>query len=277
MQNQPIQEQAKPESKKIRFSKKYLLAGVSTVAVATAIITLIPSGHKPDSQTASVAAANLAENTNPVSSTDGYNITAASTTPTIVTNGTGSASAVDGQSSTTGSASQPQPASASPNPSMNDELSAIAAQIATMQNSLAANPNNVQLIRKQFYSLIYQMKNLISESDSDLSQEIQSSAQTLASQLNGMQSQLTNIQQLSQPGGYIDPSNLPFTIQFIDNVSGQPVVSVNYNSLLTPVSVGESLAGWTLVSADYASQYAVFQNSKDQLVKTGNNAASGGN
>jgi spore coat protein CotH len=145
-----------------------------------------------------------------------------------------------------------------------------------MQNSLATNPSNVKQIKKTLNSVVYQIKSMISESDDGLSAQIQNSSQTLASELDGMKGQLTNIQQLSQPGSYIDPSNLPFTVQFIDNVSGQNVVTVSYNNLLTPLSVGESLAGWTLVSSDYASQYAVFQNSKDQLVKASNTAAGQG-
>ncbi len=276
MQNEPIQQDNIEAKPKFKPSKKHLAIGVGTVAVAAAIALVVPSG-KPGNQQASVAAANAAENTNPVSNnTDGYKITSSASAlqPNITTNGATSSTA----DNTTPGNSAPtlQPASASPTESINDQLGSIAAQISSMQNSLTNNPSDVKVIKKTLSSVIYQIKNMISESDEGISDQIQNSAQTLASQLDGMKGQLTNIQQLSQPGGYIDPSNLPFTVQFIDNVSGQAVVTVSYNNLLTPVSVGESLAGWTLVNADYASQYAVFQNSKDQLVKASNTAASAG-
>jgi len=266
---EPVQvdETEQPKKKfKFTFTKKHLLVGVSTVAVATAIVALLPS-PKHDSQTASVTAVNQAEDANPVSSTDGYTITGAKTSPSN-NNNIGGAPDVNGQSSTTG-ALVPQPTSAS-------ELDSISEQLQSIQSALNTNgsADNIKEIKTALGSVVSQVKDLVAESDSDISAEIQNSSQTLALQLNGMKGQLTNIQQLSQPGGYVSASNLPFTVQFIDNVAGQSVVTVNYNNLLTPISVGESLAGWTLSNADYASQTAVFQNSKDQLVKASVNVGS---
>ena len=283
--------------KQLKVSRKHLMVGACAVAVATAIVMVVPSG-KPANQNASVAAANQAENTSQANQADGYKITTSNnTTPTAAASGGVSANSStynnnNGSTVSEGSvitAENPQPASAissiaTPPPSAALEgagqLNSISAQLQSIQDALNTNGadgsvKEIKGIKTQLNSVLFQVKGMILESSDNVDQTIQSSSQALASQLSDMKGQLSNIQQLSQPGGYIDPSNLPFTVQFIDSVSGQNVVTVSYNNLLTPLSVGESLAGWTLTSADYASQYAVFQNAKDQLVKAGNNAAIG--
>lgn len=284
--------------KRLQVTRKHLLGGACAVAVATAIAVVVPSG-KASNHNASVAAANQAENVSPGSNADGYTITTSN-------NATPSASASGGVSANGGTnnnnngspvsessvitAENPQPASAissiaTPPPSAALEgagqLNSISAQLQSIQDALNTNGadgsiKEIKGIKTQLNSVLFQVKGMISESSDNVDQTIQSSSQALASQLSDMKGQLSNIQQLAQPGGYIDPSNLPFTVQFIDSVSGQNVVTVSYNNLLTPLSVGESLAGWTLTSADYASQYAVFQNAKDQLVKAGNSVAGQG-
>ena len=111
------------------------------------------------------------------------------------------------------------------------------------------------------------IKSMLDESSGNITAAIQASSQNLQSQLSGMKGQLNTIQAFSQAGNYIDPSNLPFNVAAIDNVAGQNVVTVRYQHLLTPVSVGDSLAGWTLTTADYSSQTAVFKNSTGEFVK----------
>ena len=286
-QNNPEAQNLPSPKKRLKVTRKHLMVGACAVAVATAIVMVVPSG-KPGNQNASVAVANQAEN----ASNDGYKITTG-TTPTAAEAGGGVSASSTSNGSTVESSSilaVPQPASAissiaTPPPSAALEgagqLNSISAQLQSIQDALNTNGadgsiKEIKGIKTQLNSVLFQVKGMISESSDNVDQTIQSSSQALASQLTDMKGQLSNIQQLSQPGGYIDPSNLPFAVQFIDSVSGQNVVTVSYNNLLTPLSTGESLAGWTLVSADYASQYAVFQNAKDQLVKAGNNVAGQG-
>ena len=249
-----------PKSK-FKFNKKHLLAGVAAIAVIVIIFALIPSkSDKAVDHDVSVSAVNQAENAN--TGTDGYKINNENASTPVPQNQNSTASTSSLQTSTPTSVS--------------DQLNSINAQLQSIQSALGHKaPGSLKDIKAQLNSVVYQIKDLISESNSDISQQIQDSSQTLQTELSGMKGQLTNIQQLSQPGSYIDASNLPFVVQFIDNVSGQNVVTVKYNNLLTPLSVGESLAGWTLINADYSSQYAVFQNTKDQLIKVNNNNAQG--
>lgn len=251
------------KSIQFKWSKKHAVIGLVALLVALIFAFILPS-HKGVDHGVNASAVNQAEDSGSSSNMDGYNInTGASTASLPVTApGTSQSSAPNIAAAPTGVA---------------DQLNAITTQLQTIQTSLnSSTPANIKEIKSQLNSVVYEIKDMIAASDSNISQQIQSSSQSLQTEMDGMKGQLTNIQQLSQPGAYIDPSNLPFTVQFIDAVSGQNVVTVRYNNLLTPLSVGESLAGWTLVSADYASQYAVFQNSKDQLVKAGNNSATTG-
>lgn len=52
----------------------------------------------------------------------------------------------------------------------------------------------------------------------------------------------------------------------IDSIEGQPVVSANYDYKTVALSVGFSLAGWSLEKADYGRQRAEFINPKHQHV-----------
>lgn len=251
------------KSIQFKWSKKHAVIGLVALLMALIFAWILPSHRELDPGVNS-SAVNQTENSGLSSSTDGYNINS-------------SAAATAGLSTTTTGVIQNSAGQNGAPSGIADQLNAITTQLQTIQASLnSSTPANVKEIKSQLNSVVYEIKDMIAASDSNISQQIQSSSQSLQTEMNGMKGQLTNIQQLSQPGSYIDPSNLPFTVQFIDAVSGQNVVTVRYNNLLTPLSVGESLAGWTLVSADYASQYAVFQNSKDQLVKAGNNSATTG-
>ena len=281
MQNKLIQKLVSGDS------RKYLLTGTAALAVSLVVFSLWPSSnHKAIDHHVSASAVNQVENSGQTvdSSTDGYAINGQNSVPAV----TAAASAVGssalqpaGATASIASASTLGTGALKPAGAplgVTGQLSSINAQLQSIQATLTGDnsPTSKQL-KAEIYSVEYAVKDLISMSENNITQQIQSSSQTLQTELSGMKGQLTNIQQLSQPGSYIDPSNLPFTLQFIDSVSGQNVVTVSYNNLLTPLSVGEALAGWTLINADYGSQFAVFQNAKDQLVKVGtNNAAVAG-
>lgn len=255
-------------TKKFKFTKKQIIIGVSAAAAALIIILMLSTISGTPSPSASVVAVNQAENANP-NPGDGYKITTdVNATLRQVAAGSQTSNNVPTQSGS-------QPSSAVIG--MSDQLTQISTQLQTIQDDLGSgDTNNIKAIKTELNSVICQMKELITQFSDNFSQQLTNFSTSVGSQFAGVKDQLNVIQQLSQPGNYIDPSNLPFSVQNIDSVSGQPVVTVSYNKLLTPISVGESLAGWTLISADYASQCAVFQNSKAQLVKAGNNAITQG-
>ncbi len=66
---------------------------------------------------------------------------------------------------------------------------------------------------------------------------------------------------------YLEASVLPFHVISVDVIAGQPYVSVEYASHVSPLAVGDSLTGWRVTSADYDSGVAEFANEKNQSVK----------
>jgi chaperonin cofactor prefoldin len=67
--------------------------------------------------------------------------------------------------------------------------------------------------------------------------------------------------------GYLDPKVLPFHVISLDVISEQPFVSIDYDHHLTPLTIGDSMAGWQITSADYSSGEVEFKNDHNQYVK----------
>jgi ABC-type multidrug transport system fused ATPase/permease subunit len=65
---------------------------------------------------------------------------------------------------------------------------------------------------------------------------------------------------------YLDADVLPFHVVAVDVISGQRYVSVNYADHVTPLALGETLAGWRLTQADFDSYSCEFINEKNQYV-----------
>ncbi len=66
---------------------------------------------------------------------------------------------------------------------------------------------------------------------------------------------------------YLEVNALPFHVISIDIISGQPYVSVDYENHISPLSVGDSLAGWKIESVDYDSYIVQFINEHNQYIK----------
>ena len=65
---------------------------------------------------------------------------------------------------------------------------------------------------------------------------------------------------------YLDADILPFHVVAVDVISGQRYVSINYADHVTPLALGETLAGWRLTQADFDSYSCEFVNEKNQFV-----------
>jgi len=66
---------------------------------------------------------------------------------------------------------------------------------------------------------------------------------------------------------YLNESRLPFHIISIDIIGNEPYVSINYENHVFPLAIGDQLADWNLLEADYDSGTAEFVNEKNQHVK----------
>lgn len=71
---------------------------------------------------------------------------------------------------------------------------------------------------------------------------------------------------------YMNTEALPFQVTNLDLISGQAYVTVNYQNHVIPIGIGDSLATWKMIDADYGSQTAEFANKKGQYVRVAINA-----
>lgn len=97
----------------------------------------------------------------------------------------------------------------------------------------------------------------------NVSQQVISMHTDVNSQMEEMRNTLAN--NISKH--YLDSHLLPFQVLSVDVISGQPFVSINYAHHITPLMVGDSLAGWQITAADYASGVVEFKNAKDQYIQ----------
>lgn len=72
---------------------------------------------------------------------------------------------------------------------------------------------------------------------------------------------------VSQSKDYLDPKVLPFHIISIDMLAEQPFISIDYNHRITPLTLGDSLAGWRITQANYERGYVEFKNTNNKYVK----------
>ena len=132
------------------------------------------------------------------------------------------------------------------------QISDIGSQIQTLKD----NPQNSA-----------EFQNGLEKISSDSEKEVQA----LNSLRDDMNSQMDELKKAvnSDPNArqYLDAKELPFKVVAIDVIAQQPFASVSYDNHMIPMAVKDPLAGWTLVSADYATATAEFKNSKDQYVK----------
>jgi hypothetical protein len=66
---------------------------------------------------------------------------------------------------------------------------------------------------------------------------------------------------------YLDLNALPFHVLSVDMIAGLPYVSVDYSNHVSPLTVGDWLAGWQVVAAYNEAGVAEFVNDKNQYVK----------
>lgn len=92
--------------------------------------------------------------------------------------------------------------------------------------------------------------------------------QKIATDIDDRFSHLENtVASNSQVKSYLDKKALPFQVISIDVMAEQPFVSVNYAHHTLPLGIGDSLAGWKVVHADYGAVDAEFVNDQGQTVK----------
>ena len=146
-------------------------------------------------------------------------------------------------------------------------LKDISDQLVTIRNRLdESGATNFATINRQLASLISEMKELSSESNKMITQQIQKSTAQLKRQLVLINLELSRLQQEQKKIKYLKPAALPFQIISIDNIQQNNVVTLNYNNTTFPIGIDSYVAGWKLIRADFTEQQAEFVNKKSQHV-----------
>ena len=153
-----------------------------------------------------------------------------------------------------------------PENSVGIQLTDISVKLANVEHRLSSQKPVVNLdpIRTEISQLASQTKSLAEKSNEMFSQEIQDSTQELNQQLTVIKNELQKLQQEQHRIRYISANTLPFKVMHIDNIQQNNVVTVEYNHTIFPMELGDYLAGWKLISADFTNQKAEFINDKQQ-------------
>jgi hypothetical protein len=147
---------------------------------------------------------------------------------------------------------------------MDSKISAVVAEqinsIRSQLDRLAATQDNAK---------VGKLSHELTEIEKDVtgvakSVELQKIAADMAIHLDDLEKIVVSSNHVKQ---YLEAKVLPFQVISIDVISQQPFVSVDYEHHVMPLGVGDSLAGWKIVSADYAAVEVELKNNQGQDVK----------
>lgn len=125
---------------------------------------------------------------------------------------------------------------------------------------------NLDPIKDQISKLALKTKSLSEHSNEIISKQIENNTNKMLNKLSIIKAKLEKLQNEKKRNVYLKSDNLPFEVISIDNIERQNIITVSYNHKIFPLDVNDYLAGWKLISADFASQKCEFINNKKQHV-----------
>lgn len=153
------------------------------------------------------------------------------------------------------------------NVALNNRLNDMRSELAELATNTKSSLSYQHALNNMSANLAAIQKNLNGVAQNSavqhVSHQIVSMNQDVDSQFLDVKREIAN----SQNKDYLDPNVLPFRVISIDVISNQPFVSIDYAHHVTPFQVGDTLAGWQVVAADYDAAEVEFKNDKDQYVK----------
>ncbi len=150
---------------------------------------------------------------------------------------------------------------------LSSELSDISVKISDVQKQLQSGDNqDIEEVKKTLLSLSSQVKTIADDSNTIIEKAIEVNTTKLQQQLGSIQTQLVEIKDHKNKINIVDPDQLGFKVVDIFNMDHEDIVSIHYGAHTVPLIEGETIAGWSLVSASFATQRAEFMNEKNQHV-----------
>lgn len=141
------------------------------------------------------------------------------------------------------------------------ELREMRDQLHEIASGTQSSPELQPLLAKLSTEMADMEKNM---TDVAKSADIQKMAVQLDEHLSHVEKAVSASGQAKQ---YVDAKNLPFQVVAIDVIAQQPFVSIDYDHRVTPLGVGDSLAGWKVVRADYGAFEVEFENNQGQTIR----------
>jgi len=153
----------------------------------------------------------------------------------------------------------------------NHEEQSITAQLNTVQRAISQLSYHNQN-PEDFKESLSNISNNLSSLQKSVNQSAKSAdVDKITAQTTVIKQNIDELKKLVAESGngkeYLDAKELPFKVISVDVISQQPYVSIDYQNHITPMGIGDTVAGWEIVSADYDNAVAEFKNSKDQYVK----------
>ena len=144
---------------------------------------------------------------------------------------------------------------------ISQQMAALQAQLNQLSVNVNDSPQAQTILAHLNETLTDIQKNLMGNAKSA---DVDTLNQTMR---EGFDSLTKILAENGQAKTYLEAKTLPFQVISVDVIAEQPFVSVEENHRILPLGMGDSLAGWKLVSADYDAVEVVFENDKGQYVK----------
>ena len=151
--------------------------------------------------------------------------------------------------------------------SIPDQLTDVQAKLKGLMDMVSQSNDkpNIQVMKTTIDQLNGEIE-VIKKDESDRYTALMNKITTLSAQLTTNQKEtnrkFNNLVAIETHKTCLSKDKLPFKVNSIDMINGREVVSVYYDSMVTPLEQDFSLAGWKLKSANYQTQTATFVNAK---------------
>ncbi len=155
-----------------------------------------------------------------------------------------------------------------PKNDFSESLNDITEKLANLEKKLNADGAvvNVQSIESDLQKIHEQSNRLAKGSNELIRSQIKQSNEQLSKKIDGLTEELSSLKEEKKQTKFLKPADLPYQVVSVDNIQQQNVVTVSYDNTVFPMDVGDYLANWKLISANFTSQKAEFVNKKGQHI-----------
>lgn len=144
-------------------------------------------------------------------------------------------------------------------------LTQLQQKVDAMSEGLSSSQSvsDLDSLRQGLTQISNQIENLQKDNAQSLKEIMDSENAVVNQKLDELKEGVTELKDLQHPVKYLPAKELPFSVQSIDLIQQQPVVTISYANKTQPLDLGYSVAGWELVKANYVQQRAEFKNKDD--------------